>query len=176
MSYFNPLNEVIRYHSGDVHMGGGDDQPEESQRAGLVADLELARQRSGTRFGIFLTVLVIGFLLVLVSATFSNGDPKLLTALTGGAGGGFGAILLQFSRSWWRADTLLTVAKHVPPAEMSLIFSTLLQAELPPLAQRRSSPRPVGAGRGSGAQRVKSNHVAGRRPPAKGNDGDDTEA
>jgi hypothetical protein len=132
LNYLDPLAGILRKHAAIVRLGSGPDgETPEARGAALRLDLEHARQRSSTRFGLILGVLAASFLAALAVAALV--EPKVssswLVGLTGLSGGGFGACLLQLNRSWWRTDTLLTVAKYASPAEMSMILNTLLVAE-----------------------------------------------
>jgi hypothetical protein len=141
----DPLRQVlIKYTGGSVSLGGSAPTGTPSFNTdAFVRDLDLAQKRNSSRFWAIVGILVLGFLVVMGFA-FANPAAVKSQWLLGGTGiytGGLGAMLLQLSRSWWRTDTLITVAKYAQPDTLDLIIRTLLQNEAgKPKAARRKRP------------------------------------
>jgi hypothetical protein len=136
----DPLANVLKKYAQDVPLGGR--SPGRSlNKDEFIGDLDRLQQRNTKRFYLILAVLVLGFATVLA---FSSASASSIQAqyLLGGGGifsGGFGALLLQLNRTWWRTDTLITVAKYSSPETLALIVPAMLGAESDRVPARRKS-------------------------------------
>src|SRR5438270_11397719 len=112
----DPLREVLRNHVGRVSLGSSGD-PADFDRSLFIQDLTHAAHRNTQRFYILVTILVLGFAGVLLVAFMNPGGvkPELLLGGSGVCTGGIGSLLLKVASSWWRTDTLLTMAKYATP-------------------------------------------------------------
>jgi hypothetical protein len=124
----DPLLVVLAKYSSDVVLGPK--QPS-FERDDFIRDLDQVQRRNGARFYVVLAILVAFFTaaITISAVNAQNIKPQWLFGAGGLFGGGFGALLLQLNRSWWRTDTLLTVAKYSSPQTLSLIVRAMLAAE-----------------------------------------------
>jgi hypothetical protein len=138
----DPLKNVLRQYASDIALGGpvrGRLGVPQIDPQALISDLGRAKSRNTVRFAIVFGFLGVGLLASIGLAIWPppGVKPPYLVAGSGLYSVSTGALLLEIARSWWRTDTLLTVAKFASPASLELIIQKLLEAELKPSRKRR---------------------------------------